>query len=84
MLHGLVGTDNVSLPGMWVYFCSAGLLDSGIVGNVHLRNSVVKEENVGKLDLQGVATGSVEVWALSCGCGKLVASHLHLACITTL
>lgn len=44
-------------------FCSAGLLDSGIVGNVHLRNSVVKEENVGKLDLQGVATGSVEVWA---------------------
>lgn len=59
MFHRLVRTDNVSLPGLWVYFCSAVSSYSGIVCNLHLRTyiTVVKDKNVGKQDLQGFLVG---------------------------
>lgn len=59
MFHKLVRTDKVSLPGLWVYFCSAVSSYSGIVCNIHLRKYiiVVKDENVGEQDLQGFLFG---------------------------
>jgi len=59
MFHRLVRTDNISLPGLWLYFCGTVSSYSGIVCNLDLRKCiiVVKDENVGKQDLQGVLFG---------------------------